>query len=1409
MKKKGNAGSRFWAKRLTALALALLTLMSCMGTAFAEETPQTPAAAQDTYVVDNITYYNVSSPNFAAPAKYFRDLMGTRSSALDNRSMAQRWMEAGVGLVYSSDTIDQTDGGFNVDKATAVSAMLQGIDTGSYTVGSFKTGSTDAMYATSIADAAERLKDAVPREMSGLTQSFSDNFNPYNKNNAEQKTAAEKKQDVIAAVCYGYQSNCLMCVQVYFTDFQAVALLPDNSGTNYVTTKLKDNKKSERTYASNVKNMTLAPVTATQNVSTSWSTSVTSTVNHSDSYSLSEAVKLGMKFTFTVAEFSPEVSISSTQAYTNGWSKSTAETKSGTVSETVSVSLPPYTNILLEQGSSSTEAETRYNCPIGLRYKATVRKIVLYSHGNNLFNVEGFNNYTFGPDARADLYKRAIQNGDLNADTEGVNWVKAMNTTGGSITSAATHVPMSPTGATFTETRDTTFTEVKSIAPLEPLAVVKILPPDVNFVNGQTLNYNNLNYLHVDMKAGESSYTNYLKLRGENSFGAEYYGFSYRYGHWVVIHPDGTEWTDDTAPVKLEKDPATGYIRYTAIRPGTCFLKYIIDENSYSTVNDPGAYTKNSDLVSTAALEITVSGVKEETKPTGTITVSGNFFGFVGADPTALDGPDGLAVSIRDMTGKEIDKQYVWEKQELDSRGIRFSDDNKVSFTKTGTYHVRVVCDEIAAKSDWYEIEVHDYTFTAEGASIMASCTDPQCDDVMFTVHSPAKTVYGDGKSAWASVTGKIPGLSTPAVEYYRGTEKLSAPPRDAGAYSARITIGGATAEVAYKIAQAEAVITVPPTASPVTVGDSLYSSILTGGEANTAGSFAWTDTTIRPALEDGDTTLYQVTFTPQSANYMPSVCTITVPVVIARPDIKVRPGSKALVYTGEAQELVWPGEAENANMLYAVSEQADIDPETLAYAESIPTAVEAGTYYIWYGVTGPDDIHIQSVPVTTVIQKAVPWVEFPVTQLLARDEEQPLIVDPIVSPSEGVTVYYSLGDTENEIVDSPMGRALGVYEVYYRIESSTPSCESVPYGDPVHISIQTALEEQLPELQVSLADWTYGEEPELPVVSGNKGYPVSFRYRKQLEDDAAYTETVPTDAGAYVVEASVSSGDYWGTVTATASFSIKKRVPVLDEDYFIKPGILAYDGSYRPLVDSAVKDETKLRLWYSFDKINVLAGTPKKRDPGTYEIWYKVSGDSNYEEMTDWSGPVVARILSPITVSVKDGAKFFDGKPMENEYFIEGMPEGCVAENIVFSGSITEVGSKSVRVTKISIIDEQGNDISDACRFVFIPGLHVVLDEPDFIAPAMLKGIGPEAFAGIGAESILLPESVKEVAADAFGDCEKLTAFIVCGAETEIDNEALMGSTNVTVYAPAGSLAQTFAEDNGISFIPLLNQAG
>ena len=92
-------------------------------------------------------------------------------------------------------------------------------------------------------------------------------------------------------------------------------------------------------------------------------------------------------------------------------------------------------------------------------------------------------------------------------------------------------------------------------------------------------------------------------------------------------------------------------------------------------------------------------------------------------------------------------------------------------------------------------------------------------------------------------------------------------------------------------------------------------------------------------------------------------------------------------------------------------------------------------------------------------------------------------------------------------------------------------------------------------------------------------------------------------------------------------------------------------------------------------------------------------------------------------------------------------------------------------------------------------------------IVPAMLKEIETEAFAGIGAESVMLTESVERVDADAFENCPQLKTFIVCGAETEIDNRALSGCDEVIVYAPDGSPAEKFAEYNKFSFIPLVNQ--
>jgi hypothetical protein len=70
--------------------------------------------------------------------------------------------------------------------------------------------------------------------------------------------------------------------------------------------------------------------------------------------------------------------------------------------------------------------------------------------------------------------------------------------------------------------------------------------------------------------------------------------------------------------------------------------------------------------------------------------------------------------------------------------------------------------------------------------------------------------------------------------------------------------------------------ITTPPTASAITVGQALSISALTGGDANTVGTFTFTDRSIIPSTTGNYTA--EVTFTPDDlANYTTATTTVSV----------------------------------------------------------------------------------------------------------------------------------------------------------------------------------------------------------------------------------------------------------------------------------------------------------------------------------------------------------------------------------------------------------------------------------------------------------------------------------------------------------------------------------------------------
>ena len=67
----------------------------------------------------------------------------------------------------------------------------------------------------------------------------------------------------------------------------------------------------------------------------------------------------------------------------------------------------------------------------------------------------------------------------------------------------------------------------------------------------------------------------------------------------------------------------------------------------------------------------------------------------------------------------------------------------------------------------------------------------------------------------------------------------------------------------------------------------------------------------------------------------------------------------KKLEYDGKEQKLISPGVAENGQIQYAIGNEKEPTGE---FSPIIPTAVNAGTYYIWYKAIG-DDTHVDSEP--------------------------------------------------------------------------------------------------------------------------------------------------------------------------------------------------------------------------------------------------------------------------------------------------------------------------------------------------------------------------------------------------------------------------------------------------------------
>ena len=319
----------------------------------------------------------------------------------------------------------------------------------------------------------------------------------------------------------------------------------------------------------------------------------------------------------------------------------------------------------------------------------------------------------------------------------------------------------------------------------------------------------------------------------------------------------------------------------------------------------------------------------------------------------------------------------------------------------------------------------------------------------------------------------------------------------------------------------------------------------------------------IPTATNAGD---YVVSYKVEGTDNYNGVEAASIDVSIEKTDPEVTaPEANDLTYNGEEQELVTAGSAIEGTVLYSL--------DGGEYSEDIPTATNAGNYVVSYKVEGNDNFNdADPVDIPVEIKKATPVANIVVKDLYFNNDWQELIQsaeltiegpdDDIVLSADEAKLWYSLEGGLNELDYSPVGKKVGAYDCYYRIESLSDNIEAVDYSvDPfATVNIYEAP-------TVTMTDYTFGDVLPEPAVEGNEGDgEVTYYYYPAdgTEADAVeWTDMTATsvDVGEYKMYAEIAESDTaMGVTTEAVDFTVSNKT-VEDPTITIDPEKNIYSG--------------------------------------------------------------------------------------------------------------------------------------------------------------------------------------------------------------------------------------------------------
>ena len=403
-----------------------------------------------------------------------------------------------------------------------------------------------------------------------------------------------------------------------------------------------------------------------------------------------------------------------------------------------------------------------------------------------------------------------------------------------------------------------------------------------------------------------------------------------------------------------------------------------------------------------------------------------------------------------------------------------------------------------------------------------------------------------------------------------------------------------ASGSVACSIAKVTPTVTIPKACGLTYNGNA--QNLVSGGSTNW-GTLQYSTTsggTYSTSVPQGTNAgSYDVWYKVVGNSNINNVATAKVACLIGKANpAYTAPTKRNFTYNGNAQNLLNTGSTSHGTFKYST--------DNSTWGTSIPTATNVGTYAVYWKLDGDSNHNnVSSTKIDSItVSKVTPTVTVPTAKVLTFNNENQVLAN--AGSTNFGTIQYCLNNSGGTYSTSvPSASAANVtYKVWYKVVGNSNVNDVSP------ASIDCSIAEKrvtTPTITLSQSSYTY---------SGNQCMPTpTVKDGSTVIPSSEYTVTYSNNTNAGTATVTISdntAGNYY--ISGTTTFTINKVTPTVTAP---KACGLTYNGNPQTLVSGGSTNWGTLK--YSTTSGGTYSTTiPQGTNAGSYEVWYRVDGDSN-----------------------------------------------------------------------------------------------------------------------------------------------------------------------------------------------------